>query len=284
MKAATSKPHPQFVFVRKSQHIDTAHSTDLSHPSHAIMEYTRLLLLMLALPSWPFAILTGLLTIPLIIYLYADYSAYVDLGQGGTPQTLAGYLRVKTLSLAAIHDPFDASLLPSTTRGHLTSLPDRGPRPNIRGIAPHRQITQRASPQLYEKLHEELIKLCSAGGDLKMDVSWFEKHNPALFTTKPTRLSPHGEICHAHPSDGSMHMTLHPADIQIVLDARWGERHPLARGGRFEMFVPEKFVMIYAPRTERDIDLVLQIVRAAACYVSGDESSTSSTSDQITRQ
>lgn len=223
----------------------------------------------LAQPSWPLAIIIGLVSIPAIIYLYADYEAFLALGPGGTPQTIAGYLRVKTLSMTALRDVYEPGTLLATSAGYLQALTDRGTRPVIRGIAPHRQITQRASRQLYKMLSAEVAGLCVGRDELRLGVSWFEKQNIALFTTTATRLSPHGEICHAHPSDGSMHLTLHPADVKIVLNARWGERHPLARGGAFEMFVPETFVMVYAPRTEQDIDVMMQIIRASIAYVGG---------------
>lgn len=42
------------------------------------------------------------------------------------------------------------------------------------------------------------------------------------------RLTCGGEVCHSHPSDGSLHLVLHPADVRAVLEKGWGERHPLA--------------------------------------------------------
>jgi hypothetical protein len=65
-------------------------------------------------------------------------------------------------------------------------------------------------------------------------------------------------------------MTLHPADAKIVLEAGWGERHPLARGGWFERFVPRDFVMIYSPVEECDLVTIVQIIKAGVWNVSGD--------------
>ena len=48
------------------------------------------------------------------------------------------------------------------------------------------------------------------------------------------------------------------------------ERHPLARGGWCRRFVPVGFVMIYAPRTEEEVGLVLEIVKAGIGWVSGE--------------
>jgi len=78
-----------------------------------------------------------------------------------------------------------------------------------------------------------------------------------------------GEVCHAHPSDGSMHLTLHPADAALVLSQAWGERHPLSSGGWLARFVPPGFVMVYAPRNEEEIENVRRIVAAAVWWVGG---------------
>ena len=72
-----------------------------------------------------------------------------------------------------------------------------------------------------------------------------------------------------HPSDGSLHLTLHPADARIVLEKRWGERHPLARGGWCTRFVPSGFLMVYAPRNQGELEVVMEIIKAAVWWVGG---------------
>jgi hypothetical protein len=207
-----------------------------------------------------------------LLHLYTDYKAFLALGPGGTPSTIPGYVRIKTLSIFALRNPYLPTSTPTTTReqGYLHHLPARlKPRPVTRGIAPHRQITQRASPALYQRLAAELCRLVAADPErLVLGTSCFEKHGTGLFSRSPARRTCRGEICHAHPSDGSMHMTLHPADARVVLEAGWGERHPLARGGWFEKFVPEGFVMVYAPRGEEDVEVLVRIVQAGAWFVS----------------
>jgi hypothetical protein len=54
-----------------------------------------------------------------------------------------------------------------------------------------------------------------------------------------------------------------------MIENGWGERHPLAKGGWFRRFVPREFVLIYAPRTEKELDVVMQIVAASVWWVSG---------------
>ncbi|PYI08570.1 hypothetical protein BO78DRAFT_58458 [Aspergillus sclerotiicarbonarius CBS 121057] len=83
-----------------------------------------------------------------------------------------------------------------------------------------------------------------------------------------------GEVCHAHPSDGSLHLTLHPADVKLVIERGWGQRHPLTRESWWWCYlrtVPTGFMMLYAPRNREELETVLEIIRAAAWWVSGEE-------------
>lgn len=72
---------------------------------------------------------------------------------------------------------------------------------------------------------------------------------------------------------GVRHVTLHPNDVKIVLEAGWGERHPLA--GVFKRwFVPQLpagFIMLYAPQDDDEIEVVLKVISAAAAFVNGKE-------------
>lgn len=213
------------------------------------------------------------LMVPILHHLYHDYRVFISLGPGGTPKTLSGYMRVKSLSFFALRNPYSAPPIPRYLRGtsgYLTSLPRRqGQRPETAGIAPHRQITQEASKEVFDALAAAINLIGTSNDNLVLGTSCFEKHGTGLFSVSPARRTCKGEICHAHPSDGSLHMTLHPADAKLVLDAGLGERHPLARGGWLERFVPGGFVMVYAPRSEEEISLILEIIRAAAWFVGG---------------
>ncbi|KAK1074700.1 hypothetical protein LTR12_008922 [Friedmanniomyces endolithicus] len=234
---------------------------DLS-PSHAFHLVTAVLLLAVVLP--------------LALHLRDEYLSFVALGPGGTPTTLAGFLRVKVLGLFALRDPYvPASRVPERfqgSRGYLVNgLPARRrPRPVTKGIAPHRQTTQRAPPALYAQLATAIEDLAaSSDSHFRLGTSCFEKNGTALFSRSPTKRTCGGEIVHAHPSDGSMHLTLHPVDAAVVLEAGWGERHPLARGGWWERFVPGGFVMVYAPLGVGEVGVVMEVVRAGAWFVGG---------------
>jgi hypothetical protein len=123
---------------------------------------------------------------------------------------------------------------------------------------------------MYGRLVERMLAYTQEPANMLIErTSCFEKNSSGLFASVPITRTCGGEICHAHPSDGSLHLTLHPADANVMLENGWGERHPLAKGGWFRRFVPREFVLIYAPRTEKELDVVMQIVAASVWWVSG---------------
>jgi len=215
--------------------------------------------------------------LPFVLAFHLRYLAYLSLGPGGTPATFLGFLKIQILGLFAVKDPFhvDHALHKSkSSTGYLSSIPERkGSPPEVRGIAPQRQITQKAGEKLFKMLQAHIQGMSMANDTIIFGTSCFEKHGSGLFSTAPAYPTSHrckSEICHLHGIDGSMHMLLHPVDAQTVFDAGWGQKHPLARGGFFERFVPVGFVMVYAPRDEMEVETVMRIVRAAAWYVGGE--------------
>jgi hypothetical protein len=203
--------------------------------------------------------------LPASLYLQRDYHDFVvhlsfrlpqhslnmsqlSLGPGGTPQTIPGYLRIKALSCFALRDRYlpRSTTHPRQHPSYLTSLPTRNrTRPQTRGIAPHRQTTQTITREVYCSLSTAISALATDNSDrLRVGTSCFERHNVALFSTSPARRTCRGEICHAHPSDGSMHLTLSAGDAKVVLEAGWGEWHPLACGVLGEKFVPSGFLLV----------------------------------------
>ncbi|KAL5120237.1 hypothetical protein ACEQ8H_001795 [Pleosporales sp. CAS-2024a] len=224
--------------------------------------------------------LTLLLPPLLAWYIHRDYKAFISLGPGGTPSTPLGYLKIKLLSLVCLRDPLRPMAIPAHFRpqtGYFAALTTgqqlprrKGARPVIAGIAPQRQKTQQSNAGVYAQLVGRMDALVADPRNrLAQRTSCFEKYSMALFATTPIVGTRGGEICHAHPSDGSMHMTLHPSDAKILLEQGWGERHPLARGGWCRRFVPKEFVLVYAPRDDAEVDIVLTIVAASIWWVSG---------------
>ncbi|KAI9808617.1 MAG: hypothetical protein M1825_003767 [Sarcosagium campestre] len=212
------------------------------------------------------------------IAVYNDYQAFLKLGPGGTPHSFVGYLRITMLRLFAHRKPCDPSGVPiilRPERGYLYSmsqdLPYRiGRRPRVTGIAPHRQVTQKGLANDFAALGaglRDLVELYPSS--LALGTSCFEKHGTGLFSLQAANRTCNGEVCHAHQTDGSLHMTLHPDDVRLVLERGWGERHPLAKGGWLSRFVPSGFVMIYAPRDANELKVVMTMVKAAIWWVDG---------------
>jgi hypothetical protein len=212
------------------------------------------------------------LILPALFFVYKDYTLFLALGPGSTPSTFLGYLRITLLRLFALRNPYQPASVPVVLRpqaGYLTSqhakdLPKRsGDRPKVAGIAPHRQVTQKGTPANFAELSQSIKALAATNTSrLTLGTSCFEKHGTGLFSINPVNRTCDGEICHAHPSDGSLHLTLHPADTRIVLEKCLGERYPLARGGWFTRFVPLEFLMVYAPRNKEELEAVIEIIRA----------------------
>jgi hypothetical protein len=103
----------------------------------------------------------------------------IALGPGGTPSTVAGYLRIKVLGLFALKDPLAPIPVSSYSRalkGNLVTLPQRrAPRPEVRGIAPHRQVTQKASDDMFQKIESAIAVLAACSDSLVVGTSCFEK-------------------------------------------------------------------------------------------------------------
>jgi hypothetical protein len=67
------------------------------------------------------------------------------------------------------------------------------------------------------------------------------------------------EFAHVHPErDGSLHMTLPPEAAQEAYDKGWGEPHPLSG-------TP----LIFGPRDEDELDVVLRLLRTSYEYAVG---------------
>jgi hypothetical protein len=204
--------------------------------------------------------------------LHHDFRLFLSLGPGGTPSTICGYIKITVLRLFALSDPYSPpTILNKTTPSSILYLPQRsGPRPTIAGIAPQRQLDQFGCPLAHMRLRHALANIAHSNPYfLRIDVSCFERKGLALFAIHHSNLTCNGEICHVHHTDGSLHLSLHPLDTKVVLDRGWGQRHPLAKGGWLTRYVPREFVMIYAPRSQEELEIVGHIIEAALWCVSG---------------
>lgn len=212
--------------------------------------------------------------------IYNDYDNFLLLGPGGTPSTFLGYLKIAILRMFALKNPYeplsctgDVSPKAGFLDSSQSALPQRrGPRPQIAGIAPQRQINQRGCPVAYKALLAALEAAATRNpGKLYTGISCFEKKGLSLFSRYPINATCKGEIVHVHHSDRAMHMNLHPDDAKLVIQRGWGQRHPLARGGWFKQYVPREFMMVYAPRNQAELEVIRRIVQAAGYWVSGEK-------------
>ena len=74
------------------------------------------------------------------------------------------------------------------------------------------------------------------------------------------------EFAHIHPlPDGSLHAALPPETAEEAVNKGWAELHPVARLG----YIPENVVMIYAPRDEEELGIVLRLVEESRRYAGG---------------
>ena len=237
------------------------------------------------LPPIVVALLVG--AVPVLLAVHNDYLNYLKLGPGGTPPTVAGYLRINWYKLWALRTPFepltvDPGTILNPPSGNLLScggpLPfRRGPRPDVVGIAPQRQVNQFGSRACYAALRRVLEGHAARhAAELGVGTSCFEKHGMGLFARgRAANETCRGEICHVHDSDRSLHLNLHPEDQREVLAKGWGQRHPLTpapvpgsgRLALLRMPVPRNFTMVYAPRSPDELRVVCRIVRAAGYWV-----------------
>ena len=205
----------------------------------------------------------------------ADYRAWRALGPGGLPGSPSGWWRMTRLRMAK-RDPLACP--PRDADASMATLEDlpyrRGARPRVAPHpVPHRQLDAHAPAPLIRTLQGTFENAaCADPARLSMATSHYEKHNQAVTLGAPWRRHAdarvaHGEIGHVHPSDGSMHMIVSPADARIVIERGWGERHGLA-GVRLGL--PSSYMMIYAPRDEADVSAVSSILGAAITYMTSE--------------
>ena len=165
-------------------------------------------------PPLVVALLVGV--VPPLLAVHNDYLNFLKLGPGGTPPTVAGYLRINWYKLWALRTPFEPlrvegpdSLYPRS--GNLLSrggpLPRRrGPRPRVVGIAPQRQVDQFGSRACYAALRQTLEDHAARhAAELGVGTSCFEKHGMGLFArrTPAANETCRGEICHGTSVPGT---------------------------------------------------------------------------------
>jgi hypothetical protein len=87
--------------------------------------------------------------------------------------------------------------------------------------------------------------------------------NPDVKTINPVAHKIFYEVAHVHPSENSLHVYVSPQDARLVIKRGWGQRFPVT------WLAPPSWIMVYAPRTEEEVEVVREIVRAGVCFAIG---------------
>lgn len=153
----------------------------------------------------------------------------------------------------------------------MLNLPERsGAKPRTTESAPHQQLDQTPPSAVYEALKARAF-----------DFPGVERRPSAISVPGAEALwltveSEHrcqnafmvgNEFAHVHPPhDGSMHMMLPRAAVREVMRKGWGEMHPMALLGA----IPPNAVMIFGPRDEMELDLILDIIATSHGFALGE--------------
>lgn len=149
------------------------------------------------------------------------------------------------------------------------SLPARcGARPPTHNGIPHQQTGDNPSAELYRAMRDRFLALPGTvvGGSLISVPGAVGLFLPEATPCNCDAFFKGREFAHIHPPyDGSFHMIFSESDCAHVLERGWGELHPLAVKGRIQPTV----TMIYAPRDDDEIGVILVIAEASYRYALG---------------
>ena len=114
----------------------------------------------------------------------------------------------------------------------------------------------------YQNQDNLLESIVGDSKNLRIAQSQQEGHGSAIFLSEDLKpaswaVRTKGEIAHFHLEDGSGHVSLTPLDAAEVVEKGWGQRHALSH------FIHIGFTMIYAPRTQEQLEVVREIYEAA---------------------
>ncbi|KAL5361056.1 hypothetical protein BJX96DRAFT_80342 [Aspergillus floccosus] len=224
---------------------------------------------------------------------YNDYRTFLSYGPGGVPYNLLGWVAARLILQPFAKEPFstivyERKILAGETASFLsddTVAARKRDRPVVGPhIAPHRQLTDFAGDDIKEKLIQRFNDLASRNSHLvKLKPSNLEMHAEAIFlvdgleNNAPVAAQVQGETAHIHRlKDSSLHVILSPADCKKLFDAGWAQRHGLSgthvpgllTAGK-PLSLPAEYVLVYAPRTNEELDFVMEIVTASVKYMAG---------------
>lgn len=145
-----------------------------------------------------------------------------------------------------------------------------GPRPQTTHHEPQQQIDQHADPAIWDELYQrcfslpdvsERESLISVPGARAL---WLDEKVP---TGPEDAFIIQREFAHMHPRpDGSMHLQL-PLELAVLaIGAGWAEPHTVVWIG----LAPPTTVMLYAPRTQDELDVIFGLVEESYRFARGE--------------
>ncbi|KAF2830835.1 hypothetical protein CC86DRAFT_367494 [Ophiobolus disseminans] len=225
-------------------------------------------------------ILTGIAAAGVAFWL--DFKSWQSSGTGGTPPTLQGYLKIRRWGLYLLYkrqNLLDSSAIPESGASYIKpqKVPNRvGTRPSLtRWTLPQRQLPEKITPaasSTLQNLMQEFAHTPPFSTFIETRPSKTEGGTGPAIYVKPSVASINPvahkifyEVAHVHPSENSLHVYVSPQDAKLVMKRGWGQRFPVT------WLAPPSWIMVYAPRTEEEVEVVREIVRAAVCFAVGRE-------------
>jgi hypothetical protein len=180
-----------------------------------------------------------------------------------------------------------------------------GDRPATMGCLPHAQMEQQSPDEVFEALKAQAAHLfapfkISSGKSTVSMPSTYPAYHLCEPCTMPEEacMTPGGPRCgkefaHVHTlfrddsdpfvveskkrgepwqayqggGQGSLHLCLTIKDAATVLSAGWGELHLLAGKTMGPgVCIPRGLVLVYAPQTQEEVDVVIEILRASLLF------------------
>ncbi len=204
------------------------------------------------------AALAKLLLVPALVSAACDASSDSTTTVATTLPPASAAAPTTTVATGNTGDTMQSTFMLSTRPGE---------KPNVTSGIPHIQLDQNSSDEMLDELAtwafsldgvEEMPSLASLPGARALTVAG----------ELPARLEAMivgREFAHIHPG-ASLHLRLPAGEAGNVVNGGWGEYHPFALDGT----IPG-LVMVYAPRTAGDLDVVKTIIEASVAFaISGD--------------
>ena len=144
-----------------------------------------------------------------------------------------------------------------------------GERPSTQRVMPHQQLDQIAPSEFQEALFERcrtLPGVVTGRSHVSVPGARAFHLEPELAGGVPEAFMRGTEFAHLHPAyDGSLHLALPPELARAVIDAGWGEFHPLVEQG----VMPATQLMVYGPRDAAELEVVWAIVEQSYAFARG---------------